>query len=172
MELHNIYHNSNNVSMEEECVKSDSESSCSVWEDDSGDDSSLDNFLNRLNSRFSATQTISEKVSSMTQTTPKEDKAFREKIVRVSRAVEREIVTVLAPRNRSVDDPAFFSVSPHKAVSLLSRPSTGHAHEPKRKASPLPRRKSSVSHAARPRQPLYAPKLEPRKVVTHNLPWY
>jgi len=165
-----IHINSNNVSVDELSVPC-SETSSEYSEDD-GDDSSLDNFLQRLRGRTSAVQTVAEKTSSTTQTTQKEEKPFHEKILRVSRSADREVLAVLAPRERRTDDPAFFSAPPRRTVQLLARPSTARAPEAKRRVSPPPRRKSATSlSVARPR-PIYTPKVEPRKIVQHNLPWY
>lgn len=144
----------------------------SEYSEDDGDDSSLDDFLRRLEGRTAAVQTVPEKTSSTTQTAQREEKPFRERVLRVSQSVDRDVLAVLGPRNRRTDNPAFFSAPPRRTVQLQVRPSTARRPEPRR-TSPPPVRRQSASQpgAARPR-PLYTPKVEPRKTVQHNLPWY
>jgi len=161
------------VSVEEEsayCTDDDASSELVVEEDD--DDSSLDNFLQRLKGRTATVQTAPELASSTTQTIPKVEKPFREKVLRVSRSVDQEVLSLIAPRGRpKTQDPTFFTAPPLRTVQLVMRPSSARVPETKRKVTPKRRSTTIVTNNAS-RPPLYAPKVEPRKKITHELPWY
>ena len=157
--------------MEEESVYSTDDASSEFVEEEDDDDSSLDNFLQRLKGRTATVQTAPELASSTTQTMPKVEKPFREKALRVSRSVDQEVLSLIAPRGRSsTRDPTFFTAPPRRTVQLVMRPNSARVPETKRKVTPKRRSTVATNNASRP--PLYAPKVEPRKKITHELPWY
>lgn len=166
---------SQNVSMEEEVFCASDDASSELVTEDDDDDSSLDNFLQRLKGRTATVQTIPEVTSATTQTILKEGIPFQEKILRVSRNVERDVMSLIAPRGRpTTQDPTFFTAPPRRTVQLVARPSSARVPETKKRVMPKPKlkRRNSVTTNNVSRPSLYTPKVEPRKKIAHELPWY